>query len=207
MDPERVVTIETVDDRERAAADASAAGYRISIGDVTSAPASTDPNETALDAMATGERAAWLRAYLGSETQNGCASRLNPSRSQIERQQALVQEIFGDELEQLQLRVYADQRVVDGQAAWVECMQAQGFAFANPGAPVAEIRNAMEAQPTGNELESLQKHEREVAVADASCPFNNFGGWERVYTEVYDEMYAEFIGDHEAELLAVIEGA
>jgi hypothetical protein len=205
--PERRLEVRTLSDRERAASSAASDGYGLTVAvEVAEEDTWVDPNIEHLDALSSAQRAAWLLALLGTSAQPGC-QRGVVSESDAAHRIALVQEMFSSEMDELEQRVFADDRVVEGQAAWVDCMREQGFDYVNPGQPIKEFTMAISEQPSEGELVEVQHRERLVAAADAQCPFNNFGGWERVLDEVYDEVYDEFIAEHEAELLAVLEAS
>lgn len=173
-----------------------------------------DPNEAIIEQLPENLRDAWSITYQGTPESPGCASAGDVIPSAGDDFQERFQRTFEHQLEEMQSRIFADQRVVDADAAWLECMKEQGFdeGWRYPQDPPAEITERAQDLHVGpplpsdsEELAELQAFERAVASADLQCPNNNFGGWQSFLDEIYREYEQAFFDRHEAEILALVE--
>lgn len=166
-----------------------------------------DPNYDHVMALSPGERAAWDLALAGPDGSSGCLATASalPESGDME---TLFLDAFEQELAEMQQHVYADPRIDDGDQSWVDCMAEQGFHFQGPVLATRMIDERLAALDASDqrELKALQDLERRVAIADLSCPFNNFGGWQLAYEEVFAEYEDRFYDEHEAAIIALLEG-
>lgn len=209
--PERVLRVGTTW-LDVAASDAGRFGYGLAVPievpiEVFDEPW-IDPNGARLATLADSERAAWLNAFYGGDGRSGCADAATIIPTVEEARQALLFEHFADEFDEIQARVFSDPRVVKGEQAWVECMAEQGFTFSYPTEPVHYIMDALADLDPRDDIAraELQAFEIQVATADAACPFNNFGGWETAYNDLYREADAAFFEANQAAILALLDG-
>jgi len=210
----KVVTVSGGGFVETEAATAAELGYGISIVLVedseqpgTEADVYVDPNELYLTSVGESERASWQATYRGDEDVPGCAAAGDSAFQQLTSQDEVLA-LFADQLEELYDRASSDGTVIDGIASWVSCMQNQGFYdYAYPEDAVYDVRARFEAQGTSDDAtlqDELQSFERQVAVADAQCPFNNFGGWEVVLENTYAQYEQQFVEQNSAQILAAL---
>lgn len=190
-------------------------GYGISIGVTDEAfQGFVDPNDAILASLEPSLRDAWTINYVGTPDSPGCAAAgdVLPSGGDFQER---FQRTFEQQIIEMQARIFADQRVVDADAAWAACMREHGFdqGWRYPQDPVAEIEErASELYAPGElddpeALDELREFERAVAAADLQCPNNNFGGWQAFLDEIYREYEQEFFDQHEAEILRLADAA
>jgi len=190
-------------------------GYGLSIPvDEEALQGFADPNYDLLDSLAPNVRDAWEVTYQGTPESPGCASAGDVIPDAGGDFQERFQRTFEHQLDEMMTRIFADQRVLDADAAWLACMNDQGFdeGWRYPQDPPTEIGERAHAlyanglPPDGSaELLELQEFERAVASADLRCPNNNFGGWQSCSSDLYREYEQEFFDQHEAEILALVE--
>lgn len=209
-DADRVVTVAAGGFVEVEADTAADLGYGISIAlfdESVDQDQYVDPNELYLRSITESERAAWQASYAGDEDIAGCASAGDTVFQQLTSQDALLAK-YADQLQEIYDRAAADTQVTEANASWVACMQNQGFYdYDYPEEAVYDVQGRYEAQAGTDDADAqaeLQKFEREVATADALCPFNNFGGWERTMQDVYAQYEEQFVAQHSEELLAYL---
>jgi hypothetical protein len=135
------------------------------------------------------------------------------------------QSLFKD-LEALQKRIEADQRVVDATTAWSDCLADAGHAgFKKPADARQKVQQKLDQLTGANpaktpgkatlsgppsfdkvdsqKLADLRKFEIELAKADQACKAK---GYDAVYKKAQYELEKEFVTAHKAELEAYRDG-
>lgn len=182
---------------------AATLGYGITISLDEAVEPQPDPNSELLARLSETERQAWMSIYYGSGG-DGCAS-AGRSLARTLTDDERVQTAFADEIAAMVDSVAEDPEVVAGEAAWARCMAEQGFDFTAPPESVRLLQDEFALGIPLDQMEAFRIRELAVAMADAECPFNNFGGWETAYEAILQKRQEQFAEDHEAEIFALLE--
>ena len=224
-------------------------GYGISTIDWSKAGADDDsnPNTKIRNALSPAAQKAYDKALNGPNANgNGAVviegGKGGPSSSgqlDLGCRGKAVKQVYGDgadrnidfkkfdslfkDIQALQKRIGADQRVVDATTAWTDCMADAGHSgFAKVDDPRNQIQQKLD-ELTGNKppakngpsqtikgppsfdkvdsakLSELRKSEIDLAVADQKCKAK---GYDDAYKKVQYEAEKEFVDQHKAELEA-----
>lgn len=195
------------------AEEAAEVGYGFVDGILSTPPAKVeDPNDARLAQMSEPEKTAWQDALFGVPLENedqeptdeeeGCITKalFNSDENTLALETELVSAV-----EAMEGLIEADQRIIDANRSWSECMVTEGFDFSDPQSAVASVSgHFMEATgiSLGADLSNLtidqesladvSTYEKEVATADVKCR----SGVDEIYRQVRREYELEVLSQH-----------
>ena len=165
-----------------------------------------NPNRAITDGLSESEREAWGEQY------NEC-NRLafEEVRDPLQLPWNALHAHFGDELEDMDDRFWADPRITAATAEWSACMAQEGYSFAHEREPIGYLHGL--AGPLEErvlaaggldhidadlqaELDALLAQEVDIALADTVCS----GPLDEAHSEVRADHQRRFLEEHQDRL-------
>lgn len=137
-----------------------------------------DPNAQVIEGLNEDQRLQYYEARFGGAggtggDANGCEAQ---AQSEVMGGFGIVLTGILGQLDQMYQAMYSDQRVLDAQSTWVDCMSESGFTFGSfleprqdVGARLAAIGSPSSPNLDTDSLAALRREELEVASVDATC--------------------------------------
>lgn len=198
MSPEEAAELSVTQRADNASVREDWYGYRDGTA-FTPPTTEADPNQAQLDQMDSSTRGAFQRALTVDSEESPACQALGEDAA-VRAVVGPATEELGDLYGDLMVRVSADPKVAEAQAAWRQCMAQAGFNYENREAIVIELKEALgkDGPVDAKTTEAVQTRAGQLAEADVTC--DESAGLEKVTRSVQIAMEND-LAESESELL------